>query len=368
MVHPQIDGTERCNERSEEVRLLVPLRVVAARSMTVVVRQRLRQRRLRESDVPGEFRRGLGRPLQPHPHEVDLEDLLAHDQVHLALLFEEGSHPDASGVGVLVHEPLAACVHEDAARQAMWWTEWESALDRVHVLECGPAPLAEADTSTVVVGLTDAPRHVGRQCGRAVAGQHVVVEDEPAGGQYDTTARSDRVGLVVHLHDCAGHRSITIHHESFDARVGDRARRRGIQRAAESLHEEATGGVGKLWVMTTRHRVGDVDERPRVFAAGEHQTGVVDGLAVRFIVELGLERHAVVDQPVVVRHRVRAVRVDLGGVGPGPARREQEPLHVLGGVGVPARRLDRRPATEIDEATGERRRASRCDRPFDRQD
>jgi hypothetical protein len=121
-------------------------------------------------------------------------------------------------------------------------------------------------------------------------------------------------------------------------------------------------------VMAAWYDVGDPVERPGVLAAGEAEAGVGDRLAVRLVAELGLERHTVVDEPVVVGDRALAVGPHLVGVRVGAAGGEQEPLHVLGGVVEPERLLDRRAATEVDETARQGRGAAGTAGPLEGHD
>ncbi len=267
-------------------------------------------------------------------------------EVDLTVLAEEELLAQSAGVGVLVHEPLPGTVDEDAAHQAAWWCQRDAHLDALHAERGRADPFAHADGPAVVEGCAD--RHVAAQRVGAVLAHHLLVEDEASCGEHHASAGAHETGRAVGRGLDPDDPAV-VHHEPIDDRVGDHPRRRLVDRVEQPLHEEAAGGVGELRMVTPWHRVGDGVERPRVLAAAEHQPRVVGRLPAGLGMELRPERHAVVDQPVEVAHAVVAVRVHLGLVDLGTARREQEAFHVLGRVGVAALLLHGCSATQVDE-------------------
>ena len=259
-------------------------------------------------------------------------------------------------VDVLVHEALALPVHEDALQDRL--RRRHRQRDRAHpeVQRRAARRHPHADAAAVVALGADAELAAREE--RRVEPQHALVVDEAAGREDDAAARADRGLLAAARNDRALDPPAVAAHQREAARIAAHPRARRRERAEQLLHQEAARLSRDLRHVPARRRHGHARVGPRLLAARVHEPVVGRRLAAVVRIEDGLERHALVDEPVVVVDAAAAVSLDLLGVRPRAAARHQILEHLLGGVLEAALLLERCPAAEVEHAARHRGRAA----------
>ena len=333
--------------------------------MAIVEIERGHQRPLGQTDLALQILGRLADPTGLQPGARHLIELLVDDQIRLALLAEQHFLSDASVVRVLVDEALTVAVDQHAGHQLAGRRHGHCALGRIHAGHRRAEGLSHADANAVVERIAQAQRTTSHQ--RAVALDHLVVVYEPTRRQHHTpTGSYPHVGSGPSGHQTHD-RAVGIDHQSRGSHVDLDPGRGGRHRIGQALHQKAAGGVTLLGLVPTRCRGGDAIERIGILAAGVDERVIGRGLDARLGVEAGLERHPLIDQPVVVVDAAVAVEPHFGFVGIGAAGRHQEEEHLLSRVLEPALDLDRRASAEIDQSTRLGRRAPRTPRRFEHQ-
>ncbi|GAA4489829.1 hypothetical protein GCM10023094_52020 [Rhodococcus olei] len=351
-----VDRGERRREGAQPALGLVEVRVPALGGEPVVLADRGLQRTRRHADVVFELLERLGDEMRLHAPAFVLRDLLVRllveDHPHLQSVLVQGRLPDQSGVDVLVDEALPDAVDDHPAHHHPG-DQRDADLAGGHVLDRGTDRLRHHDAAAVVAAVgVDAEAHQLR----GVLGDHLGVVGEAAGRQDHAAAGAVRDGLVevpgddtddpTRLHDQPQRRRVGVHR---DRGLRDRL----AQHRHQHLAAEPVGGDA----VPARRRRREIAEGVGVLTH-PHQAVVGRRDPGRGVPQGRLERHAVVDQPLVVRDALPGVEAHLLPVGVRAEGGEQELLHVLGGVGEPARLLDRGAAAEVHLATGQRRRAA----------
>ncbi len=298
-------------------------------------------------------------------HPVHLVGGLVDDQVDLAVLFVEGGLAHPAHVGVLVDEALSLAVDENAVDQGPRRGDGQRHLTGVHVAHGRADGLRHADAAAVVAFCADFERAPRQR--RAVLAQHVVVEDEAAGGEHDAAPGPQRHRLAealrLHADDAA-----LLTHQPVHPGVGRDRCAGPAGGGSEVLHEQPPRGALRLGQMTARRRARDLVERVGVLAAGVHE-------ALRAVrrhgcvgAERRIEGHVAGNQPVEVTQALLAVAGDLGLVGIRTAGRHHVAVHVVERVLEATRLLNRRAPAEVDDALGQRRCAPGTTGPLGHQD
>ena len=195
---------------------------------------------------------------------------------------------------------------------------------------------------------------------RRVLAQHALVHHEAARAKDHAAAR-------VHIARLAFDARLEAHDPRLfgrpvdDEAFAERGRlgaHAGIDGGgAERPHQHQPAALaGVLRVVASRRGLRKRAERVGEFAArvGQAVLGAPGvGAALRGQ-ELGLERHAAGDEPIVELDAAVAIRAQPLVVRAGLHRGAQVPVHVLGRVVEAARALQRRAPAEVDRAAGER--------------
>jgi len=334
----------------------VEVRVLAVLGESVVLADRVLQRALGHADLALEFLERLGDEMWLHaPAFVDrnlLVRLLVEDHPHLQVVLEQRRLPDQAGVDVLVDEPLADAVDDHAAHHHSGHQR-DADLARRHVLDRRADGLRHHDAPAVVAAVAVDAESDELRC---VLREHLLVVREPAGRDDHATPGAVADGVVeVPCHDADD--TAVLDDQTQRGGVGvdrDVGLRDGLaQHRHEYLAAESVGGDA----VPARGRFGDLVERIGVLAH-PHQAVVGGWNPGGGVPQRRLERHAVVDEPLVVVDALAAVEAHLLLVGIRAERGQEELLHRVGAVGEPARLLDRGAATEVHLAAGQRRRSA----------
>ena len=241
----------------------------------------------------------------------------------------------------------------------------ERYLAGVHVPYGRADGLRHPDAPPVVALGADLERAPGQR--RAVLAQHVVVEDEATRGEDDTAPGPQRHRLTEPLGLHADHPALFAH-QAVDPGVGRDGSAGPDRGGGQLLHEQPPRRALRLGQVAAGRRTGDLVERIGVLPAG-----VDEALrAVRRHGRVGAEGRVKGDvtghQPVEVAQALLAVAGDLGLVRIGPAGRHHVAVHVVEGVLEATGRLNRRPATEVDDALGQGRSPPGTAGPLGHQD
>ncbi|PTR28891.1 hypothetical protein C8K36_103261 [Rhodococcus sp. OK519] len=284
--------------------------------------------------------------------------LFVEDHPHLQVVLEQCGLADQSRVDVLVDEPLADAVDDHAAHHHSGHQR-DADLAGGHVFDRRAGGLGHHDAAAVVTAVAVDPETHQLW---SVLRDHLLVVREPAG--RDDHAAPSAVGddIVEMTGDDA----------DDTAALGDQAQRGGVgmdrhgrpcdglaQLRHEYLAAETVGGDA----VPARRGLGEFAERVGVLAH-PHQAVVGGRHPGGRIPQRRLERHAVVDEPLVVGDALAAVQAYLLRVGVGAERGQEELLHRLGGVVETARLLDGGAAAEIHLAARQRRRSAAPALPF----
>ena len=192
--------------------------------------------------------------------------------------------PDATGVGILIDEPLTLAVDEDAPCQTVGRPEGQRALEGVEPGRRRSGARAHADPAPVIVRGPDPPGRV-RDVGQgAVLGDHRLVVDETTSGQDHPTTGPDGTGSVVGPHQQADDVP-AVDDQRLGTGIGHHAGTTGRDGRTETFHEEAAGRVDTLRLVSSRHRDRQFIKGIGVLTAAEEQPGVIRRFAVRLVAE-----------------------------------------------------------------------------------
>ena len=216
----------------------------------VVLAHRARQSVRRNLEVGGQFLRGGRGVADPESDQIRLVDHVIGDHVDESAVVAQGVEPDATGVGILVDEPLTVAVDEDPPRKAVGWPEGQRALEGVEPGRHRSGADAHPDPAAVVVRGADPPGRIRDVGQRAVLGDHGLVVDEAAGGQDHPTTGPDGAGSVIGPHQHSDDIP-AVDDQRLGTGIGHHPGTAGRDGRTEAFHEEAAGGVDALRLVTS---------------------------------------------------------------------------------------------------------------------
>jgi hypothetical protein len=295
-----------------------------------------------------------------------LVDLSVHDQPHPAVLVEERLLAQVAHVGVFLDAALAPCVDEHSPLEPPGLGHEQRDRRLVEVAGRGACSHAEANATAVVAVSRNA--HLAVECARYVAGQHLVVEDESAGGQHDPAARAEAALLAEVLGHDAHDTSTGVDHEVPHAVIGLDACAASRRRGAQVLHQDRPPLAGYLADVTARRGAGDLAVGGAALRPGEDEPIVAGRLTAGAVAEGFPEGHALRLDPLEVLDAALAVESDLGLIGGVATGCHQVGEHVVRAVLEAAGVLERGSAAEVDHAAGDGGGSAPCRGPLEHHD